>query len=133
MRDEGMHMKAGCNIHNILQRRCSERVARAIVTSAVDIECLFLQSILSDDMVGLTVDEMSQYVRYCADHLCTMLVLDSGAKMAPIYGVQNPFTWMPMQSLRPKANFFEAHEGSYVFTQSSPSAAPRASVFEEDI
>lgn len=83
--------------------------------------------------MGLSASEMSQYVQYCADYLCQQLTLDTGAPMAPIFGAENPYAWMSLQSLRPKSNFFEAHEGSYVFSQGSPSEASRESAFDEDI
>ena len=125
MKDENMHTRAGCAYHNALINRCTAARVHAIVSEAVDIECAFMERIIRDDVVGLNRDEMSQYVRFIADILCSMLLDERGQPVPALYGATNPYRWMVSQSLRPKENFFEYHVSEYV--KAAPLTTPSRS------
>ena len=55
----------------------------------------------------MNADDMCAYIEYVADHLMNALGFGT------LYDVQNPFGFMELISLQPKANFFERRVGEY--------------------
>ena len=55
----------------------------------------------------MDADQMKQYIRYVADRMLKQL------GYAPLFGAENPFTWMETISLEGKTNFFEKRVGDY--------------------
>lgn len=116
MRDEGMHERFGCEVHNSLSKKCSKQEAHSIVSNAVRLECEFYETIIMrEGIVGMESATMNEHVKHVANVLCSLIVTTEGP-LPPLYPeiTQSPFKWMDMQSFPTKSNFFEQHETSYI-------------------
>ena len=107
-RDEGLHCEFACLLYNKLDAaRLSADKVYEIVGAAVDIESEFVCEALSVSLVGMNVDLMKEYIRFCADfHLKNL-----GYK--PLYNATMPFEWMDIISMDGKTNFFEKRLAEY--------------------
>lgn len=108
-RDEGIHRDFA--LHMLRQRLIvpiEEERVREIITSAVDIEKIFIQEALPVAIIGMNESLMSKYIEFVADHLFLSLGFQEG-----IFGVENPFPFMELISLTGKTNFFEKRVGDY--------------------
>ncbi|KAK2080191.1 hypothetical protein QBZ16_000044 [Prototheca wickerhamii] len=85
----------------------AQRLARAIVREAVDLEREFLTEALSVALVGINAEAMAQYIEFVADRLLVALGYDK------MYLAANPFDFMDQISLQGKTNFFERRVGEY--------------------
>jgi len=106
-RDEGMHCDFACLLYNSLETKLPESRVIEIMKSAVEIEEEFVSSALPVSLIGMNCEQMSQYIRFCADRLLHALGCEK------VYGAQNPFDWMTLISLQGKTNFFEKRVGEY--------------------
>jgi ribonucleoside-diphosphate reductase beta chain len=70
-------------------------------------ETQFAQDVLSGGVAGLSVNDMRQYLEYCADQ--RLVQLDMPKK----YGAKNPFDFMDLQDVQELTNFFERRVSSY--------------------
>lgn len=59
------------------------------------------------DLIGMTKEQMCQYIEFVADRLLTAL----GSQK--VYKATNPFEFMDMISLQGKTNFFEKRVSDY--------------------
>lgn len=105
-KDEGMHCEFAALLYGFIQNKLTEKEIKDIVESAVSIESYFVESII-DDMPGMTVRGMKQYVRYVADHLLNML------GVSPLYNANNPFIFTHKMGSGLKISFFEKKETNY--------------------
>jgi len=108
-RDEGLHRDFGCELFSVLSREdpLDPEIVYAIVDDAVQIECEFVAESLNVDLIGISVKNMQDYVKFTADHLLARLGLNKK------YNVTNPFGWMELISLTNKTNFFERRVSEY--------------------
>jgi ribonucleoside-diphosphate reductase beta chain len=79
----------------------------AMLEDAIACETLFAQDVLSGGVAGLSVNDMRQYLEYCADQ--RLVQLDMPKK----YGAKNPFDFMDLQDVQELTNFFERRVSSY--------------------
>lgn len=105
-RDEGLHRDFAIELLKMCPR-LEESVVNEIVTSAVDVECLFVDETLPNNLKGMNKKMMQEYVKFVADHLVTSL------NYKPIYNTKNPFAFMEAISLEGKTNFFERRVSEY--------------------
>jgi ribonucleoside-diphosphate reductase beta chain len=80
---------------------------RVMIEDAVECEAQFAKDVLSGGVVGLTYNEMRQYLEYVADQRLVMLGL------SPRYHVRNPFPFMELQDVQELTNFFERRVSAY--------------------
>jgi len=109
-RDEGIHRDFALELFKILRTQhntISDSLIYEIVKEAVDIEINFVTESLNVELIGINTINMSQYVKFVADHLLTSLNLNK------LYNVENPFEWMSLISLNTKQNFFEGRVSEY--------------------
>ena len=112
-RDEGIHTSFAVAFYSLLCGkmkkfdRLSEARVVEIITSAVTVNEVFTRGAMNVHLVGLSADEMMNYVKCTADHLSSSLGYRS------IFGAQNPFNWMAIISLPNKTNFFESKPSEY--------------------
>jgi len=107
-RDEGLHAQFGCLLFTkYLSEKPSESIVRKMIEEAVQIEINFVTESLPISLLGMNAQEMSLYVKYVADHMCSSLGYEK------MYKVTNPFEWMEIISLQGKTNFFEKRVGEY--------------------
>jgi ribonucleotide reductase beta subunit family protein with ferritin-like domain len=125
-RDEGLHCEFACHIHKKLPLRCSPDKILDIVCSAVEVEKVFVDSALSDDLLGMNRGLMFQYVQFVADVVLQLLNCPKHFKVA------NPFDFMTPISLSTKTNFFERRVTDYSIAEIAPCAAFTASNDDND-
>jgi ribonucleotide reductase beta subunit family protein with ferritin-like domain len=109
-RDEGIHRDFAIELFQVLRKQnitITDTIIYDIVKEAVDIENNFVKESLDVELIGINSNNMSQYVKYVADHLLSSLGLTK------LYNVENPFEWMAMISLNTKQNFFEGRVSEY--------------------
>jgi ribonucleoside-diphosphate reductase beta chain len=106
-KDEGMHTDFACLLYSMSSNRLSDDVINEIIREAVIIEKEFITESLPCSLIGMNAELMKQYIEFCADRILVQLGHNE------IYNTQNPFSFMELISLRPKANFFECRVGEY--------------------
>ncbi len=106
-KDEGMHTDFACLLYSMSSNRLSDDVINEIIKEAVSIEKEFITESLPCSLIGMNAELMKQYIEFCADRILVQLGHNE------IYNTQNPFSFMELISLRPKANFFECRVGEY--------------------
>ena len=87
----------------------SEKRVQDILKEAVEIEIAFVRAGLPNNLVGLSVDDMCEYVQFCGDRLMSMLV----HPYKPIWKAKQPLVFMEMISIDAKTNFFERRVSEY--------------------
>jgi len=113
-RDESAHMAFAFEVLRTVRREEPELFdeewaasVRGMIASAVDCESLFAEDVLSGGVVGMTRQEMRQYLEYVADQRLAQLSLP------PLYGAKNPFHFMELQDVQELTNFFERRVSAY--------------------
>lgn len=113
-RDESCHMEfAFAVIDTVRQEEPSlfdddmRRQVEEMFQDAIDCEYQFAQDVLTDGIPGLPLNEMKQYLEFCADRRFSML------GMPPKYNVKNPFEFMNLQDVQELSNFFERRVSAY--------------------
>jgi ribonucleoside-diphosphate reductase beta chain len=113
-RDESCHMNFAFNVIDIVRREEPDLfdadLERAVVTmmdEAVECELVFAADVLGQGIAGLSVQDMRQYLEYVADQRLMAL------RIAPIYHVRNPFSFMDLQDVQELTNFFERRVAAY--------------------
>ncbi len=113
-RDESAHMAFAFEVLNTVRREEPELFdeewasqVQAMIEEAVECESQFAEDVLNGGVVGLTKNEMRQYLEYVADQRFIMLGL-------PVrYGARNPFPFMELQDVQELTNFFERRVSAY--------------------
>ena len=106
-RDEGMHTDFAVLLFNKLERKPKKAKVFELIKEAVEIEKEFILEALPCKLIGMNSKLMSQYIEFVADRLSQQL------GYGKIFNSSNPFDFMELISLRPKANFFELRVGEY--------------------
>ncbi len=83
-----------------------ERV-HSIIKSGVGVAENFTRTAMNTNLVGLSADDLVDYIKCTADQLAVSL------GYSKIYNVINPFDWMIVISLPNKTNFFEQRVTEY--------------------
>src|SRR5688500_1825672 len=78
-----------------------ERAVVAMLDEAIVCELAFADDLLSGGILGLTLNDVRQYLEHVADQRLAALGI------APRYGSANPFPFMALQDVQELANFFE--------------------------
>ncbi|MCX7513190.1 ribonucleotide-diphosphate reductase subunit beta [Frateuria sp. STR12] len=79
----------------------------AMLEEAIDCETQFARDVLAGGVAGLSVEDMRQYLEYCADQRLAQLDLPKK------YGATNPFDFMDLQDVQEVTNFFERRVSAY--------------------
>ena len=125
-RDEGLHCDFACLLYSKIVHRLSRARILEIITTAVDIEKVFVTKSIPVELIGMNSKMMCQYVEFCADRL----ILALGEEKH--YNTNNPFEWMDMISLQGKTNFFEKRVGEYSKSNVGASEADKSFSIDED-
>ncbi len=107
-KDEGLHCEFATLLYSKIENRIDQRQIYEMFKEAVEIEKEFICDSIPVRLLGMSSDLMCQYIEFVADRLMAQLGYEK------FYRSENPFDWMELISLRPKANFFEVRVGEYV-------------------
>ena len=107
-RDESLHAKFAVEMLNMLPPIPEKRI-HAILKEAVEIEIAFVRAGLPNNLVGLSVDDMCEYVQYCGDRLMSMIK----HPCKPVWKSKQSLAFMEMISIDAKTNFFERRVSEY--------------------
>lgn len=106
-RDEGLHCEFAALLYSKLEHQLSAELINQIVSEGVDAEIRFITESLPVSLIGMNVELMTDYIKFCADRLLIMLGYPK------LYHATNPFDWMELISLESKTNFFEKRVAEY--------------------
>jgi ribonucleoside-diphosphate reductase beta chain len=113
-RDESGHMAFAFEVVRTVRAEEPELFDEAMraqveqmLEDAIACETQFAADVLSGGVAGLSVNDMRQYLEYCADQ--RLVQLDLPKK----YGAKNPFDFMDLQDVQELTNFFERRVSSY--------------------
>ncbi len=106
-KDEGMHCEFACLLYSMIKNRVNKDIVRNIFEEAIEIEKEFITESIPCALIGMNADMMKKYIEFVADRLLLQLGYEK------IWNTENPFDFMELISLRPKANFFELRVGEY--------------------
>lgn len=129
-RDEGLHTDFACLLYSKCRHKLTVAQAHTLVREAVEIETEFITEALPCSLIGMSAPRMTEYIQFVADRLLVALGYPR------LWGTANPFSWMELQSLQGKTNFFEKKNGEYelsgVGVSGSSSMADLAVTMDEE-
>lgn len=115
LRDESVHLAFGSDLINGIvaenakiwtasfKNQLSDNIKRG-----VELEEAYARDCLPKGILGLTADNVVEYVRHIADRRLERINLDK------VYGATNPFPWMSeVIDLKKEKNFFETRVNEY--------------------
>lgn len=105
-RDEGLHMRFGCMIYNMIVHKPPKGQVKQIVLEATELSKEMIGSCMKR-MTGMNSVDMGHYIEYVGDGMLQQLGLD------PHYGAKNPFPFMEKSAFNGLTNFFERRVGEY--------------------
>lgn len=106
-RDEGLHCDFAALLFKYLSLHMEEADFYQMLKEAVEIEKEFVTEALSVKLVGMSAEQMCEYIEYISDIFCTKFGFNK------IYGTKNPFDWMIKLQLEGKKDFFQKHATEY--------------------
>jgi len=106
-KDEGMHCHFACLLYSYIENKIKPEIIYEMIKEAVEIEKEFITDSIPCAMIGMNAVMMKQYIEFVSDRLLIQLGYDK------IWNSENPFDFMELISLRPKANNFELRVGEY--------------------
>jgi len=113
-RDESAHMAFAFAVVNTVRREEPElfdaemeRDVAAMLDEAIDCETQFAADLLAGGVAGLSVENVRQYLEFCADQRLGTLGLGKR------YHAKNPFAFMDLQDVQEVTNFFERRVSAY--------------------
>jgi ribonucleoside-diphosphate reductase beta chain len=113
-RDESCHMDFAFQVVDTVREEepdlFDEELARqvtAMLQEAVEAELQFARDLCGDGLPGMNTDSMRQYLECVADERLRRL------GFPPVYGSENPFSFMELQNVQELTNFFERRVSAY--------------------
>jgi ribonucleoside-diphosphate reductase beta chain len=115
LRDESIHLAFGSDLINGIVAENPKiwtaefkRQLSVNIKKGVELEEAYARDCLPNGILGLTADNVVEYVRHIADRRLERINLDK------IYGANNPFPWMSeVIDLKKEKNFFETRVNEY--------------------
>ena len=107
-RDENLHCEFACDLHSLLNEKCSEETIHRIVQEAVACEKVFVNESIQG-LDGLEAKDMNTYVEFLADTLLVQL------GVSKVFNVTLPpsMRYMDLIGVDGKTNFFESRVTQY--------------------
>ncbi len=113
-RDESAHMAFAFEVVNTVRSEEPELVnaefkadVYAMLDEAIACEVQFAEDLLGGGIAGLSVGDVTEYLRYCADQRLVTLGFEKH------YNTKNPFAFMALQDVQEVTNFFERRVSAY--------------------
>jgi ribonucleoside-diphosphate reductase beta chain len=127
-RDETMHCNFAIHLYNnYIVNKLNKDEVHQIFKQAVDIETEFISHILPHGLDNMNCYIMTDYIKYVANYWLDKFNYE------PLYpGIENPFSFMILNDLDGKTNFFEKRVSEYNKSYGVSSASSRNSVIDEN-
>lgn len=113
-RDESAHMSFAFEVIDTVRKEEPELFDDALqqqvtdmLREAVEAELQFGHDLCGDGLPGMNTESMREYLECVADQRLVRL------GFAPVYGSQNPFSFMELQGVQELTNFFERRPSAY--------------------
>lgn len=113
-RDESMHMDFAFSVVDTVRREEPglfdeglEREVTAMLCEAVEAELQFARDLCGEGLPGMNTESMRAYLECVADQRLVRLGLK------PVFGSENPFSFMELQNVQELTNFFERRASAY--------------------
>ncbi|MCJ0871426.1 ribonucleotide-diphosphate reductase subunit beta [Streptomyces sp. AP-93] len=113
-RDESAHMSFAFEVIDTVRKEEPELFDDALqqqvtdmLREAVEAELQFGRDLCGDGLPGMNTESMREYLECVADQRLVRL------GFPPIYGSQNPFSFMELQGVQELTNFFERRPSAY--------------------
>ncbi len=113
-RDESCHMNFAFEVIEIVRKEEPDLFDKDLqddiirmINEAVECEMVFSEDVLNLGVIGITPQDMREYLQFCADQRLAAL------KLQPIYHSKNPFDFMELQDVQELTNFFERRVAAY--------------------
>lgn len=113
-RDESCHMDFAFHVVDTVRAEEPELFDEelrgqvvAMLREAVDAELQFARDLCGDGLAGMNTGSMRAYLECVADQRLERLGLE------PVFGSQNPFSFMELQDVQELTNFFERRASAY--------------------
>ena len=107
LRDENLHTNFAGELLRTLKLKPSQKDAENIIDGAVGCCIEFAKEALPEDLPGLRLKQLIEYIKHAANVTLAILGYKS------MYKAKNPFTFMKKIGLENKTNFFEGKNTSY--------------------
>lgn len=118
-RDESCHMNFAFNVVDVVRQEEPELFTpdfklsiMNMIDEAIHCETVFAQDVLQGGIVGLSISDMNQYLKYVGNQRLVRLGFNE------VYNVKNPFAFMEAQDIQELSNFFERRSTAYQATVS---------------
>jgi ribonucleoside-diphosphate reductase beta chain len=113
-RDESCHMNFAFEVVNTVKREEPDLFDANLqgkiiqmIDEAIECEYQFAKDVLSNGVMGLSLEDMREYLEFVANQRLHLL------GMPARYEASNPFPFMEMQDVQELANFFERRVSAY--------------------
>ena len=113
-RDESAHMAFAFEVVKTVRKEepalfddVLEQNVAQMLDEAITCETQFAEDLLGGGIAGLSVNDVRQYLEFCADQRLATLELPKR------YGSKNPFSFMDLQDVQEVTNFFERRVSAY--------------------
>ncbi|WP_406324631.1 ribonucleotide-diphosphate reductase subunit beta [Streptomyces niveus] len=113
-RDETMHMNFAFEVVDTVRKEEPELFDGALqqqvtdmLKEAVEAELQFGRDLCGDGLPGMNTESMREYLQCVADQRLQRL------GFPPVYGSENPFSFMELQGVQELTNFFERRPSAY--------------------
>ncbi|EXU67589.1 ribonucleoside-diphosphate reductase [Streptomyces sp. PRh5] len=113
-RDESMHMEFAFSVVDTVREEEPDlfddelqRQVTDMLKEAVEAELQFARDLCGDGLPGMNTASMQEYLECVADQRLQRL------GFAPVFGSENPFSFMELQNVQELTNFFERRASAY--------------------
>ncbi|MBB1252468.1 ribonucleotide-diphosphate reductase subunit beta [Streptomyces sp. OF3] len=113
-RDESCHMDFAFHVVDTVRQEEPElfdeelgKQVTAMLEEAVEAELQFGRDLCGEGLPGMNTESMREYLRCVADQRLVRLGLE------PVFGSENPFSFMELQNVQELTNFFERRASAY--------------------
>lgn len=113
-RDESMHMEFAFSVVDTVREEEPdlfddklEQQVTEMLKEAVEAELQFGRDLCGDGLPGMNTESMREYLQCVADQRLQRL------GFPPVYGSENPFSFMELQNVQELTNFFERRASAY--------------------
>jgi len=128
-RDEALHTSFAILLYNYLNNKLSKERIHEIFKEAVEIETQFITESIPCKLIGMNGTIMTRYIKYISSYWMNQFITSSGRKCPKLYNVKNPFSFMDMNGIDGKTNFFEQRTTEYQRASSAMKTSKSAETF----